>query len=192
MMRRSRAREVVLQMLYQYDLNPAHDGANDDAFLASRLHNDEALVEFAKGLLNGVRRNREELDAIVTKHAANWTMLRMAATDRNVLRLGAFEIFYSDTPGRVAINEAVELAKRFGTKQSSQFVNGILDGMLPDVDKPSKKAKSSKAKDDAVTDKSNDSVPSGEIASSNDSASSDDNSPKHSGPADDSEIKTVE
>jgi len=55
----------------------------------------------------------------------------MAATDRNILRLGAFEILYTETPGRVVINEAIELAKRYGSKQSSQFVNGILDGLLP-------------------------------------------------------------
>ena len=56
----------------------------------------------------------------------------MAATDRNILRLGAFEILYTETPGRVVINEAVELAKRYGSKQSAQFVNGILDGLLPE------------------------------------------------------------
>ena len=67
---------------------------------------------------------------------ANWNLNRMAVTDRNILRLGAFEILFSDTPGRVAINEAVELAKRFGAKQSPQFVNGILDRLLPNEEKP--------------------------------------------------------
>lgn len=131
LLRRSRAREVVLQLLYQDDLNPQREVAPDVDFLRQRLHNNDELVEFATLLLNGVRRNRGELDATLEKHAANWSLDRMAATDRNVLRLGAFEILYADTPGRVAINEAVELAKRFGAKQSSQFVNGILDGMLP-------------------------------------------------------------
>ena len=78
----------------------------------------------------GVRRNRAELDQLLARTADNWTLERMAATDRNVLRLGAYEILYSSTPGRVAINEAVELAKRFGAKQSAQFVNGILDKFL--------------------------------------------------------------
>lgn len=130
-LRRSRAREVVLQLLYQDDLNPQREVAPDVDFISQRLHRNQQLVEFANSLLNGVRRNREELDELLEKQTTNWTLTRMAATDRNVLRLGAFEILYSDTPGPVAINEAVQLAKRFGAKQSSQFVNGILDGLLP-------------------------------------------------------------
>ena len=130
MPRRSRAREVVLQVLYQDDLNP--DTAPDAAqqFVVSRLHGDPELVEFAQSLLSGVRRNRDELDQMLSDAAVNWTVKRMAATDRNVLRLGAYEILYADTPERVAINEALELAKRFGTEQSAQFVNGILDRFL--------------------------------------------------------------
>jgi len=81
-------------------------------------------------LVLGVLRNREELDALLESKAENWSLSRMAATDRNVLRLGAFEIRYADTPDRVAIDEALELAKRFGSAQSSQFVNGILDKLL--------------------------------------------------------------
>ena len=135
MLRRSRAREVVLQLLYQDDLNPDRPLAPDVDFLRQRLHNNNELVEFATSLLNGVRRNRQELDMALAEHAANWALERMATTDRNVLRLGAFEILYHETPGRVAINEAVELAKRFGAKQSSQFVNGILDGLLPPDEK---------------------------------------------------------
>jgi N utilization substance protein B len=101
-----------------------------DQFLRNRLHQDEELIEFAQRLLSGVRRNRGELDAMLTERAENWSLQRMAVTDRNVLRLGAFEIVYADTPDRVAINEAVELAKRFGARQSAQFVNGILDRFL--------------------------------------------------------------
>lgn len=152
MLRRSRAREVVLQLLYQDDLNPDRTLAPDLNFLMARLHNDEKLVEFANSLLNGVRRNREELDEALTKHANNWALARMAATDRNVLRLGAFEILYTDTPGRVVINEAVELAKRFGAKQSSQFVNGILDGLLPAESDSSAATDNAGAADDALDD----------------------------------------
>lgn len=129
MTRRSRAREVALQVLFQDDLNPRVNPATADEFLSSRLQTDE-LVEFARSLVAGVRRNRAELDQLLARTADNWTLERMAATDRNVLRLGAYEILYSSTPGRVAINEAVELAKRFGAKQSAQFVNGILDKFL--------------------------------------------------------------
>ena len=132
MPRRSRAREVVLQVLYQDDLNPDIQLQVADDFLVNRLRADEELTSFARSLLSGVRRNRDELDMMLTEAAENWSLERMAATDRNILRLGAFEILYTDTPDRVAINEAVELAKRFGADQSAQFVNGILDRFLRD------------------------------------------------------------
>lgn len=129
MPRRSRAREVALQALFQQDMNP-HDSQDQLApFLASRLQ-DEELRDFAKSLVLGVLRNQEELDALLESKADNWSLSRMAATDRSVLRLGAFEIRYAETPERVAIDEAVELAKRFGSAQSSQFVNGILDKLI--------------------------------------------------------------
>ncbi len=79
-----------------------------------------------------MQRNREELDQMLAQTADNWSLERMAVTDRNVLRLGLYEMLYTDAPQRVAINEAVELAKRFGTAQSAQFVNGILDRFLAD------------------------------------------------------------
>jgi N utilization substance protein B len=129
MARRTRAREVALQVLYQDDLNPRHNPADDVTFVKGRLQGEE-LVAFAESLIAGVRRNRGELDQVLSQTADHWSLERMAATDRNVLRLGAYEILYADTPGRVAINEAVELAKRFGSRQSAQFVNGILDRLL--------------------------------------------------------------
>ncbi len=131
MARRSRAREAALQLLFQEDLNPGVPEAVEMDFLFRKLGSAD-LVVFARSLLDGVRRNRQELDQLLEQAAENWSLARMAATDRNVLRLGAYEILYSDTPGRVAINEAVELAKRFGTSQSAQFVNGILDRLWND------------------------------------------------------------
>ena len=130
MPRRSRAREVALQVLYQDDLNPSHSMSASDDFLRSRLNHNKELVEFGQSLVSGTRRNRPELDILLVSQADNWSLQRMAATDRNILRMAAFEILYSETPGRVAINEAVELAKRFVSKNSAQFVNGILDGVL--------------------------------------------------------------
>ncbi len=132
MFRRSRAREVVLQVLYEDDLNPNRNMAVSEEFLRGRLNNDSDLIAFANGVLSGVRRNRDEIDALLAERAANWRLERMAVTDRNILRLAAFEMLYTDTPDRVVINEAVELAKRFGAKQSSQFVNGILDRLFRD------------------------------------------------------------
>jgi N utilization substance protein B len=129
MSRRSRAREIALQALFQEDLNPANSLENLGAFLAARLQ-EEPLREFAKQLVLGVKRNQDELDQLLAEKAANWSVPRMAATDRNLLRLGAYEIRYSDTPDRVAIDEAIELAKRYGTANSPQFINGILDKLI--------------------------------------------------------------
>ena len=88
------------------------------------------MVEFARELVAGVRRNRAELDRLIDQTAEHWSLERISATDRNILRLGAYEILHSDTPDPVAIDEAIELAKRFGTAQSAAFVNGILDRLM--------------------------------------------------------------
>ncbi len=129
MSRRNRAREIALQALFQEDLNPQNSLENLGTFLRARLQDDHSR-EFAKQLVLGVKRNLEELDALLAEKAEHWSVGRMPATDRNLLRLGAFEIRYTDTPARVAINEALELAKRYGTAQSSQFINGILDKLI--------------------------------------------------------------
>ncbi len=128
MSRRSRAREIAFQVLYQDDLNPGGDPGARDQFLRRRL--DDDLYAFASELVAGVRRNRTELDARLSETAEHWTLSRMAATDRNVLRLGAYELLHTDTPERVVVDEAIELAKRYGTARSSQFVNGILDRLM--------------------------------------------------------------
>lgn len=129
MSRRSRAREVALQALYQEDLNPDNSLEDFGAFLAARLQ-DEELRDFAKTLVLGVKRNQAELDQILSEKASNWSIPRMAATDRNLLRMGAFEIRFTDTPDHVAIDEAIELSKRYGTANSPQFINGILDKLI--------------------------------------------------------------
>lgn len=134
MSRRSRAREIALQLLYQEDLNA--DQAEDVrlSFLHGRLQYNRKLIEFAKSLLDGVQQNREAIDRALELTARNWRLSRMAATDRNVLRLGAYEILFGDTPDRVAVNEAIELAKRYGTNNSAQFVNGVLDRLMKSKD----------------------------------------------------------
>ena len=129
MAQRSRAREVALQVLYQDDLNPKCNPALGDELINQRLDSPK-LVEFARELVAGVRRNRGQLDQTIEQVAENWSLDRMAATDRNAIRLGAFEILHTDTPDRVAIDEAVELAKRFGSAQSGPFINGILDQIM--------------------------------------------------------------
>ena len=126
---RTRAREVALQALFQEDLNPRDSRDQVMPLLENRLKELD-LRDFAVSLVMGVLRNRDELDALIAAKADNWSVGRMAATDRNILRMGAYEIRYTDTPPRVAVDEAVELAKRFGAANSSQFVNGILDKLI--------------------------------------------------------------
>ena len=143
MSRRSRAREIVLQVLYQDDLNSDQPEDIRLRFINSRLNHDSALIDFALELLEGVRKHQADVDARLEETARNWRLSRMAATDRNVLRLGAYEILFTDTPDRVVINEAIELAKRYGTNNSSQFVNGVLDRLMSretdqEKEKPSK------------------------------------------------------
>jgi len=133
MSRRSRAREVALQVLYEDDMNPGHSVIESDHFVRRRLKGDASLVEFARSLVAGVRKNRQHLDEVLIQSVENWSLKRMPVTDRNVLRLGVFEILFTDTPDRVAINEAVELARRFGTQHSAHFVNGVLDRVLKDA-----------------------------------------------------------
>ena len=129
MAQRSRAREIAFQILYQYDLNPPEDMSEADSRIL-RLLGSGDLADFARQLVAGVHRHGGEMNDMIERAAANWSLDRMAATDRNVIRLGAYEILYTDTPDRVAIDEAVELAKRFGSAQSAQFVNGILDKLM--------------------------------------------------------------
>ncbi|OHB80086.1 MAG: transcription antitermination factor NusB, partial [Planctomycetes bacterium RBG_16_64_10] len=129
MSHRSRAREVALQILFQDELNPPDSATDALRFVRARLHSS-ALVDLAWSLICGVRQHRVTLDALLEATATNWSLRRMANTDRNVLRLGAYEMLHTDTPDRVVINEAVELAKRFGTGLSAPFVNGVLDQLL--------------------------------------------------------------
>jgi len=128
--RRTRARETALQMLYQHDLNPGLSEEVVREQVLERLE-DEALARFAWSLYRGVLDHRTLLDAAIEKVAANWSLRRMAPTDRNVLRLATFELRHTDTPPRVIIDEAIEMARKYGSAQSPPFVNGILDRLIP-------------------------------------------------------------
>jgi len=123
---RRRAREVALQILFEDDVNPRGTAGELTDFLHGRLNNPEG-EELALRLILGVRQNREAIDERLSAIAQNWSLKRMAGADRNILRLGAYEAMHTETPFAVAVNEAVELAKRYGSAQSSAFVNGILD-----------------------------------------------------------------
>ena len=126
---RSRAREAALKALYQLDITG--DDPEQGLRIFFRHHKIPLNSQpFVNQLVQGTREHLEEIDRIVGLHATNWTLNRMAIVDRNVLRLGAYELlFVSETPPKVVINEAVDLAKRFGTAESGKFVNGVLDSI---------------------------------------------------------------
>jgi transcription antitermination protein NusB len=131
MTRRSRGREVALQVLYQVEQNAGISPEEIHRFIVRRLLEDRKLCEFTESLTAGVKEHQAALDAMISKVAENWRLDRMAAIDRNILRLGAYEMLHCpEVPAKVAINEALELAKRYSTAQSSRFVNGILDRVL--------------------------------------------------------------
>ena len=134
MARRSKSREVCLQMLYQVDVNPDIDAQTVQEMIREQIP-DDALNVFAWQLFTGVMEIRLMLDERIQAVAENWSLSRMAPTDRNVLRLGSFELLQTETPHRVVIDEAIELARKFGTTKSPQFVNGILDKLVPEEKK---------------------------------------------------------
>ena len=133
MTRRSRAREVALQLLYQRDLNPRVDRKTIERFVRDRLR-DPGLEPFCLGLYDGVVTHLADIDERLGQAAENWRLPRMAAVDRNVLRLGAYELLFApDTPAGVALDEAIELARRYGSADSPGFVNGVLDRLRKDL-----------------------------------------------------------
>jgi N utilization substance protein B len=136
MTKRSRAREVALQLLFQRDHNQRVDRERMLRFVHDRLQ-DAVLEAFCVMLYDGMTEHKEEIDRLLGAAAENWRLARMAAVDRNVLRLGAFELLYTpDTPAGVVLDEAIELARRFGSADSPAFVNGVLDRLRQDIKPP--------------------------------------------------------
>jgi N utilization substance protein B len=131
MLRRSRAREVALQLLFQRDLNPRGEAGQRERFARDRLR-EPTLQKFCLNLVEGVHAHLQEIDSRLGQVAENWRLPRMAAVDRNILRMGTYEmIFTPETPPAAAMDEAIELARRFGTADSPRFVNGVLDKLKP-------------------------------------------------------------
>ena len=130
MRKRTKAREYVLQMLYQVDITQGNWQEILENFSATGDRQDLSgeLKDFSAQLLGGVVEHRQEIDKKISKYAKNWQLERMAFVDRNIMRLGCFELlFRADIPPKVAINEAVELAKKYSGPESGKFVNAILD-----------------------------------------------------------------
>jgi len=127
---RRKSRELALQMLFQYDMS-----GNTPAMILTTFEELQRVKppvrDFAAKILEGTIDHIEEIDAMIVQQADNWRLSRMAVVDRNIIRMSIYEFLHEpDTPKLVIIDEAIEIAKKFGTQKSSQFINGILDGIL--------------------------------------------------------------
>jgi transcription antitermination factor NusB len=128
MRKRTKARECTLQALYIIDIASKSAAEALSDFWEDHPDATQEVQEFTKELLEGTYQHRDEIDATISRYATNWTLQRMAIVDRNILRFATYELlFRSDIPPKVTINEAVDIAKKFGDANSGKFVNGILD-----------------------------------------------------------------
>ncbi len=139
MRKRTLARESALKILYAVDI--AKEGADKciNNFWLSQDKIEPDIRDYAENIVLGVCKNITHIDGLISEYATNWELGRMAVIDRNVLRLGTYELTYSDDiPPKVAINEAIDLAKKYGDKDSGKFVNGVLDKISKEKAKGSK------------------------------------------------------
>jgi len=130
MRKRTKSRELALQMLYQLDITRDLPESALDNFWSTREDEDvdDEVKEFTSRLVKGAFDNIEPIDKKIAEYAANWQLKRMPVVDRNILRIGCFELLYcDDIPPKVSINEAVELAKKYSGAEAGKFVNAILD-----------------------------------------------------------------
>ncbi len=126
---RRRSREYALQLLFQLDIAPADIESAVEAFWNGKRVTD-AVMEFADRLVQGTMTRRDAIDSIIAGCAYNWRLSRMAVVDRNILRMAVYEFLCeTDTPRVVVIDEAIEIAKKFGNDESGPFVNGLLDAI---------------------------------------------------------------
>ncbi|WP_187647971.1 transcription antitermination factor NusB [Nitrosophilus labii] len=125
---RHQAREAVIGLLYAYDLgNPEIKKFAEDILEEKKIRNRQR--EFALSLFNGVTDRLKEIDEELKKHLESWDLDRVGHIERAILRLGAYELMFSELDKAIAINEAIELAKKLGTDQSPKFINGVLDAI---------------------------------------------------------------
>jgi len=143
MANRHLSRSLALQTLFAWDFKGKDEAALDEAF----THTVEEFApgiddtDFAKGLVFGVREHQQEIDELITKSAPDWPLDQITNVDRNVLRIGIYELQFAnaeDVPPKVAINEAIELAKTFGGASSGKFVNGVLGTIYKEMGEPRK------------------------------------------------------
>lgn len=127
---RRRARELALQLLYQYEMTEAPPEQMQEDFEEWKSATD-GIREFADVLIRGTLDHLEEIDDELATQTAHWRLERLAAVDRNILRLAMYELlFHAETPHAVVIDEAIEIAKKYGAEESARFVNGVLDGFV--------------------------------------------------------------
>jgi N utilization substance protein B len=125
---RTKGREYAMQMLFQWDISQQDCAKIESKFWKSAKAADQTR-RFANALFEGAANEAAALDEIIAKHAQNWRLERMSAIDRAILRLAIHELRGKDTPPRVVLNEAIEMAKKFSSEESGPFVNGILDAI---------------------------------------------------------------
>lgn len=128
MRKRTKAREAALKILYALDITKEDPQKCIDIFWESNDGEEASIKAFANALVSGVFKNKELIDKVITGYTTNWQLKRMAVIDRNILRFATYELlFMEDIPPKVAINEAIDIAKKYGDKDSGKFVNGVLD-----------------------------------------------------------------
>jgi transcription antitermination factor NusB len=128
--KRTKARESALQILFQVDITNDPINVVLRRYWQERKRNPE-VIEFANQIVMGTSEHLAEIDKIISKHSENWEIDRMPVIDRNILRFATYEILYMiDVPPKVTIDEAIELANRFGTVNSGKFINGVLDKIM--------------------------------------------------------------
>jgi N utilization substance protein B len=144
------ARSIVLQSLFELDFRDYSDAELPEEILlrdAEEFANDVIDLVFVRALLSGVLSKKTELDLVITKAAPDWPLDKISTIDRNILRIGLYELLFADSkevPAKVAINEAIELSKNYGGEKSSKFVNGVLGSVYKELGEPDKDAVSKK------------------------------------------------
>ena len=157
MANRHLSRSIVLQSLFEWDLNGLEKKAVGEVLErnVTEFAPNKTDMPFMEKLLNGVMAKQPELDLVIEKAAPEWPIDRISPVDRNILRLGLYELLFSDrseVPAKVAINEAIELAKQFGGDNSSRFVNGVLGAVYKEIGEPGKEEVSKKKKKEVPFD----------------------------------------
>lgn len=133
---RREARENALQMLYQIEMSGATLAQVLEGFWARHPEEEADTKKFTEELVNGVLEEKELIDALIMQHSTNWKLPRMACVDKNLLRLAVYELKNcKEIPLKVTLNEAIEIAKKFGSEESSSFINGVLDKIAKELNK---------------------------------------------------------